>query len=235
MIILLPHNDIITQILTLVQYQCLSKKTYIKYLGVTIDNKLSFKQHIAEKCKSATKVLNLVKRNLHFAPKSVKCKAYVANVRPILEYASICWNPTSDKQSHDIELIQNKAAKFVTNTYPRKGNYHDFSVTRLIKQLGWISLEERRNQARLSMMFKIRNNQVIIEPESLPTASKTRPTRTCQEKKVGKLNQLFERESVIQNSGKTFFYMGPKLWNDNVLPAQASAPNIEAFKSYFSK
>ena len=38
--------------------QCLSKKTFIKYLGVTIDNKLSFKQHIAEKCKSATKVLN---------------------------------------------------------------------------------------------------------------------------------------------------------------------------------
>ena len=86
------------------------------------------------------------------------------------------------------------------------------------------------------MMFKIRNNLVIIEPESLPKANTTRPTRTCQEKKVGKLNQLFEPESIIQNSGKTFFYMGPKLWNDNVpryfLP---NAPNIEAFKSYFSK
>ena len=36
--------------------QCLAKKTFIKYLGVTIDNKLTFKTHIQEKCHNATKV-----------------------------------------------------------------------------------------------------------------------------------------------------------------------------------
>ena len=73
----------------------LKKENKIKYLGVTIDNKLSFKQHIEDKSKKATTVLNMLRRNLHFAPMSVKCKAYTATVLPIIEYASSCWGPTS--------------------------------------------------------------------------------------------------------------------------------------------
>ena len=62
----------------------------IKYLGITIDNKLTFKQHIEKKCHSATTVLNMLRRNLYYAPKSVKSKAYTACVRPIVEYAASC-------------------------------------------------------------------------------------------------------------------------------------------------
>ena len=49
----------------------LLKKEFIKYLGVTIDDKLTFKQHILNKSKKATTILNMLKRNLYFAPKSV--------------------------------------------------------------------------------------------------------------------------------------------------------------------
>ena len=41
--------------------------------------------------------------------------------------------------------------------------------------------------------------------------------------------------ALIMNSGKTFFYLGPRLWNDMVLPAQANAPSLEAFQRFFSK
>ena len=73
----------------------LKQKQVIKYLGVNIDSKLTFSQHVQEKCKRATTVLNMLRRNLYFAPKSVKSKAYLATVLPILEYASNCWAPTS--------------------------------------------------------------------------------------------------------------------------------------------
>ena len=58
----------------------LSRKNKIKYLGITIDNKLNFTEHIQDKCKKATTVLNMMKRNLYFAPKIVKEKAYIACV-----------------------------------------------------------------------------------------------------------------------------------------------------------
>ena len=38
--------------------QCLVKKTTIKYLGVTIDHKLTFKKHIQEKCNNATRAVS---------------------------------------------------------------------------------------------------------------------------------------------------------------------------------
>ena len=67
--------------------QCLIRKDEIKYLGVHIDNRLSFRKHIQEKCRSANKILNMLRRNIYFAPRVVKAKAYQSCVRPILEYA----------------------------------------------------------------------------------------------------------------------------------------------------
>ena len=77
----------------------------------------------------------MIRRNLYFAPRSVKCKAYKACVRPIIEYGSSCWSPTSAKLNHRIEMIQHNAVKFVTNKYPKKGHYGEFSVTDLIEEL----------------------------------------------------------------------------------------------------
>ena len=74
-------------------------------------------------------ILNMLKRNLYFGPKSVKTKAYQASVLPILEYASNCWSPTSQKQSNNLEMVHHNAAKFASNVYPRRGNYDNFSIS----------------------------------------------------------------------------------------------------------
>ena len=121
----------------------------------------------------------MIKRNLHFAPHSVKAKAYLATVRPILEYGSVCWSPPNLQLNHQLEGIQNSAAKWVTNSYPRKGQYKQFSILKLIKSLGWHSLEERRDEAMLTMAFKILNNLGILNPDNLPTPPPTRGA-SCQ-------------------------------------------------------
>ena len=102
----------------------LKQKSEIKYLGVTIDNKLSWKSHILNKKKKGTKVLNMIRRNLHFAPKEVKETAYMSTVRPIIEYASTVWSPNSEQLKEHIETVQNNAAKFVLNKYPNIGYGH---------------------------------------------------------------------------------------------------------------
>ena len=118
----------------------------MKYLGVIVDHKISFKEHILETCKKAQNVLNMIRRNLYFAPKKVKEKACFATVIPILEYASICWSPDCKMLKKKIEVVQNNCAKFVTNLYPKKGLYDKYSITKILDNLGWVSLETRRNQ-----------------------------------------------------------------------------------------
>ena len=207
----------------------------IKYLGISIDSKLNFIQHTQDKCKKATTVLNMLKRNLYFAPKSVKNKAYQGCVLPILEYANNCWSPTSIKQNNTLEMVHHNAAKFVSNIYPKEGNYDNFSVTKILKDLNLDSIEVRRNKSRLSMAYKIFNGHVILDSKMMPRVENQQPTRKCNEVKVGFQNQLAEPSCSIEVAQKTFFFATPKLWNNTVSPNQANAPSVDAFKQHLKK
>ena len=75
-----------------------------------------------EKCKKATPLLKMIKRNLYYAPSSVKKQAYQSSVLPILDYGSTCWSPTSAKLTNLLEMVHHNAAKFISNIYPKKEN-----------------------------------------------------------------------------------------------------------------
>ena len=179
--------------------------------------------------------LNMIRRNLYFAPISVKNKAYLATVRPIIEYASMCWSPSSAQLIRKLEMVQHSAAKFVMNCYPKKGHYDEFSVSNLIEKLGWVSLEKRREEAQLTMAFKIINNLVIINPNTLPKKTQQRPSRKCNETLVGNKHQLIEPDSRLDVTKNSFFLKVPSLWNKTITSKQAEAPNVESFKHYFRK
>ena len=93
----------------------------------------------------------------------------------------------------------------------------------------------RRNQAKLSMAFKILHGDVILAADSLPRLKTLRPIRKCQESRVGTANQLFEPESRLITIEKTFFYSAPRLWNSLVTPQQAGAANADCFKKHFKR
>ena len=198
------------------------------------NHKLTFAQHIKQKCKNATTVLNLLKRNLHFAPKSVKRKAYTSCVLPIIEYASNCWSPTSDKSNHDVEMVQHNAARFISNIYHKKGDFKNTSITKILKDLNLETLEERRIQSRLIMAYKILNEKVILESNLLPKFLTTRP-RQCQSANVGLENQLVEPQPRLQVTGHTFFYSIPTIWNQRISKQQANAPSVDSFKNHFRR
>ena len=54
----------------------------------------------------------------------------------------------------------------LTSSPDKKGQYENFSITRLIDNLQWDSLEDRRDQAKLCMAFTILNCSVILPPMS---------------------------------------------------------------------
>ena len=213
----------------------LLSKEHVKYLGITIDKKLTFGQHIKDKCKSATTVLNMLRRNLYFAPKSVKTKAYVSCVLSILEYASNSWQPTTDSSDKALEMVQHNAARFISNTYSKKGEFKKVSITKILNNLEMETLEERRTKARLIMAYKILNGHVILEANLLPKSKIKSTYRKCNAANVGINNELIEPSARLQCTEKTFFYSIQKIWNQRVTPAQAGAPSVDAFKAHFKR
>ena len=137
------------------------------------------------------------------------------------------------KMTKILEMVLHNGAKFATNQYPKKGKSDQFSISKILENLHWDSLEHRRIQARTTMVFKIINNHVILEPEMLPKASNSRPQRECNNFKVGFQNQLSEPQARLDVVSTTFFYATPKLWNSNISPHQASSKTVDKFKKYF--
>jgi len=69
----------------------------VKYLGVVVDSKLSWNEHISLVSSKASKILNLLHHHMFTSDVSSKHKAFRALVLPILDYASTVWNSHNQK------------------------------------------------------------------------------------------------------------------------------------------
>ena len=142
--------------------------TYI-YLGVEIDNTMSWSPHIQTVSNRATKVFNFVKQNLGNCPASTKRIAYLTLVRPIMEYAAPVWDPFYNTDIYKLETKQRRAARWITSDYSR----HTSVAALYYPLLTCIpTLQHRRNSSRLSLFYSIVNNLLPINtPPTLPKNS----------------------------------------------------------------
>ena len=82
-------------------------------------------------------------------------------VRPILEYASVVCDPHHTSNIHPLEMIQHRAARYVTSNYSWRTH-----VTPLLEQLQWDTLLERRAKSKVIHLHKIMNNLLEINNDS---------------------------------------------------------------------
>ena len=149
------------------------------YLGVELSSKLDWGPHVNNITGKARKSLNFLQRNLHKCPEKIKQQAYTSLVRPILEYSCTAWDPHHKKHISALESVQKKAARFVKGNYQRKA-----SVSAMLQELNWPSLQDRRTAARLTMLHKINSGDLplsipekFISVDDIPDRAGTRSQR----------------------------------------------------------
>lgn len=87
-------------------------KSY-KYLGITINSELNWTDHIEVVCAAGKRRLGYLKRNFKYATSQAKLTAYKTLIRPMLEYASIIWDPYQHHLIDKVEKGQRLAARFI--------------------------------------------------------------------------------------------------------------------------
>ena len=99
-----------------------------------------------------------------------------------------------------VEMLQRKAARFVCNDFTRLS-----SITRMLEHLGWDTLEQRRNQLTLLMLYKIINQLVEVPHHHILTKASA-STRSSTSKYI----HLYSR---IDSYKFLFFPRAIRLWN----------------------
>ena len=191
-----------------------------KYLGININNKLSWNTHIDKITKKANSTSAFIRRNLPHAPRNIKKQCYTTFIRPSLEYASTVWDPHTKCNIAKIEKVQRRAARYIMNDYKRTS-----SVTDMLNHLSLEPLQSRRNTAKLIVMYKIVHHLISIPPTLLI------PTGTITRGHQQRFLIPFSRVSVYRYS---FFPTAIRLWN-NAPPLATTAVSLPAFKHLISQ
>ena len=191
------------------------------YLGVTVSDDLSWNEHVNKATKKANNSLAFIRRNLASCPQTTKAQAYQSLVRPSLDYASSAWDPHTQGCVRQLEAVQRRAARFV------KGDYRTTSSTsQMIKDLGWQPLQNRRQQAKVTMMYRIVYNLIDI-----PAAQYLHNTTSVTRGHGLKFIVPYSRTDIMRHS---FFPSAIRLWNQLPQPT-ATASTLEAFKEELAK
>ena len=140
-----------------------------KYLGVTINTKLTWKDHISNICRKANSTLGFLRRNLFDCRKELKAKCYKAYVRPTLEYSSTVWDPHHITEIKQIESIQKRAQRFI-----QQSSFSNKSDPCTTPQLE--TLKDRREKNKLIVFNKGLKNHIKLPLEGL-RQNKRKPSK----------------------------------------------------------
>ena len=128
-----------------------------KYLGLTFTCTLSWLVHINQAISKAKRLLVLIYRQFyHYSSSSTLLSLYInIVVRPILEYGSTIWDPSSTALSTSVEKVQFFPLKIISKTWST-------FYSNLLSSINISSLEHRRRSTKLLLFFKLSNNLHFI-------------------------------------------------------------------------
>ena len=100
-----------------------------KVLGVTFDDKLTFRQHITMKRAIAGKALTSIQRFRTTATPKTKTHLYKALIRPLITYAPNILQLAAPTNRKKLQVIQNKSLHYIYNTH-----WSDFITNRALHE-----------------------------------------------------------------------------------------------------
>ena len=126
----------------------IGRSTCIKYLGAYLDEGLTFKRHVAAKCKAVMDNLLQIRSIRHLLDESTAINLCLSLCISHLDYANSLLYGLPQVTIHRMQHIQNICARLIL----RKTNRD--SITDCMKTLHWLPIEYRIKFKILTLMFK---------------------------------------------------------------------------------
>lgn len=104
-----------------------------KFLGVTLDEKLSWSSHIDNVCLKLSRIMGVIARVKYCIPRRSLFQLYYSLVYPHMLYSCIIWGSADLQYTNKIQIIQNKILRILTNSNIYTNINHMFYQANILK------------------------------------------------------------------------------------------------------
>ena len=108
----------------------------MKYLGVMIDNKLNWHNHVQYVSTKVSKAAGIIYKLRNKMPQNVLMLLYHALVETYLRYGIVSWGSAKTSALAKLQNIQNKVVRYITHSPPHT------NINNSYKQLGILKIDE---------------------------------------------------------------------------------------------
>jgi hypothetical protein len=191
----------------------------ITMLGVTLDNHLTFNQHVASICKSCFYHIRSLRHIRNSLTDEMAKSVALALVSSRLDYANSLLYHTSPANIIKLQRVQNTLAKIVS-----KRNLTD--TKEILRTLHWLPIKWRIDFKIATLTYKIKQSGA---PSYLTSAINSyAPSRVLRS---AELDLLVTPRCRTVLGSKSFSVAAPTIWNSIPLSIR-QAPSITSFKRH---
>ena len=210
----------------MVDGQEVKKVTLVKYLGLTVDDKLVWEQHIDYISSKIIRGIGVLKRIRHFIPRDSLLLLYHTLTEPYFRYCSIVWGQCGETLKDKLQTLQNKAAGTIAKLRYDEANHYE-----LLTEFGWLSVRNLISLDTAIFVYKEINN---LHPEQADSPFQWLDYLHSYSTRSVSNNNLFIPRGKTNNFQKTMAFAGSKIWNE--IPKEIRmAQTLHSFKEHLKK
>ena len=197
-----------------------------KYLGLIVDDTLSWSDHINHISMKIKRSIGVLKRTRSYLPRASLITLYRTLIETHLRYCSVIWGQCGETLKDKLQALQNRALRTIAG---QKFEHADHS--RLLVGYGLLSVQNLIKMDMGICVYKILNDQApeefkhIFQPVSSMHGYQTRSSQN---------NNLHLPQLNLKSAQGAISYAGVKIWND-IPPEIRKAESIVTFKKQFKE
>ena len=171
-----------------------------KYLGILIDEKLSWKPQIDKMCSKLSSVCGIISKVRHYLDRHSLMLIYNSLVESRLRYGILSWGTASQQQINRLQVLQNKALRFLSFS-PL-----DTAMLPLYSHFKVLPLSKLMILEQANFMYRFHKN-------SLPITFKSYCSRPSHGHRTRYAETNFSLPPLqTKISDKSIKVIGPKIW-----------------------
>ena len=191
-----------------------------KLLGIIIDSKLSFDEHVSNLCRKPSQKLHALSRIAHYMDLTKRKIIMNAFINSQFGYCPLVWMCHSRKMNNKINKIQERALRIM---YDDANSMYE----ELLKKDGSVTIHEKNIQMLAIEIYKVING---ISPEIM------KEIFLLKEKDIYHSQFPFKSRNIrtVNYGTQSLGYLGPKIWS--IIPENLKQVNsLNEFKIKIKK